>query len=303
MLKRGQHDGSCLAAAVAARKRALQRLVPSDRAADVTTHPAPDAPILFFDSGIGGLSVLRPVLAALPQAPIVYACDYAGLPYGEKSEAEVATRVSALLGRLVERVRPRLAVIACNTASTIALAHVRAALDTPFVGTVPAIKPAAEASASRVIGVLGTAATVRQPYVDNLHAAHAADCVLLRHGAPDLVHAAEAKLAGRPVDPAIIAAAIAGLAAQPGGEHIDAIALACTHFPLLREELQQAAGPAIALVDGGAGIARRVAALTQGQPWPSQRPNRRVICNGDPAPVAAAWPAFAALGFDGWEPM
>ena len=152
----------------------------------MTDVPAPDAPILFFDSGIGGLSVLRPVLTALPQAPIVYACDYRGLPYGEKTEAEVATRVSALLGRLVERVRPRLVVIACNTASTIALAHVRAALDTPFVGTVPAIKPAAEASISRVIGVLGTAATVRQTYVDRLVAEHAADCLLLRHGAPEL---------------------------------------------------------------------------------------------------------------------
>ena len=108
------------------------------------TSPHEDAPILFFDSGVGGISVLEPTLALLPQAPIVYACDYKGLPYGQKSEAEVGTRVSALLGRLVERVRPRLAVIACNTASTIALAHVRSALDIPFVGTVPAVKPAAD---------------------------------------------------------------------------------------------------------------------------------------------------------------
>ena len=97
----------------------------------------PAAPLLFFDSGVGGLSVLAPTRALLPQAPIVYAADNAGFPYGAKSEAELAARVPALIGRLVERFRPRLAVIACNTASTIALDHVRFALDIPVVGTVP----------------------------------------------------------------------------------------------------------------------------------------------------------------------
>src|SRR3546814_1723688 len=106
-------------------------------------RPAPDAPLLFFDSGLGGLSVLGPTRALLPTSPIIYVADYAGLPYGQKSDTELAARVPALLGRLVERYQPRLAVIACNTASTIALAHVRAALDLPIVGTVPAIKPAA----------------------------------------------------------------------------------------------------------------------------------------------------------------
>ena len=104
------------------------------------------APLLFFDSGIGGLSVLKAVQAALPNAPIVFAADYAGLPYGIKTEAEISARVPALLGRLVERYQPRLVTIACNTACTIALTHVRAALDVPVVGTVPAIKPAAEAT-------------------------------------------------------------------------------------------------------------------------------------------------------------
>ena len=122
-------------------------------------------PILVFDSGVGGLSVLRAIRRRLPMAPVVYCADSAGFPYGTKTEAEIATRVPALLGRLAERVRPSLVVIACNTASTIALAPVRAALSLPVVGTVPAIKPAAEQSRSRVVGVLGTEATVRQPYV------------------------------------------------------------------------------------------------------------------------------------------
>src|SRR4030095_7812529 len=118
---------------------------------------------------------------------------------GRPTRAEIAARVPALLGRLVERFRPRLAVIACNTASTIALNHVRSALDVAVVGTVPAIKPAAELSKSRVIGVLGTEATVRQPYVDNLAARFASDCIVIRHGSPELVELAEAKLARRPV--------------------------------------------------------------------------------------------------------
>src|SRR4029453_16798195 len=159
----------------------------------------PAAPLLFFDSGVGGLSVLGPTRPLLPTAPIVYAADSAGFPYGKRTEEELATRVPALLGRLVERFRPRLAVIACNTASTIALDHARAALDIPVVGTVPAIKPAAELSKSRVIGVLGTEATVRQPYVDDLAERFAADCTVIRHGSAELVELAEAKLAGETI--------------------------------------------------------------------------------------------------------
>jgi glutamate racemase len=163
-------------------------------------------PLLIFDSGIGGLSVLQPIQALLPTAPIVYVADSAGYPYGTKSESEIAARVPALLGRLAERFDPELIVIACNTASTIALDHVRAALDVPIVGTVPAIKPAAALSQSRVIGVLGTEATVRQAYVDRLAAEFAPDCLLIRHGSAELVDLAEAKLRGEAPDPSFIPA-------------------------------------------------------------------------------------------------
>src|SRR5437588_6416394 len=197
-----------------------------------------NAPILFFDSGVGGLSVLEPTLKLLPNAPIVYAADSAGYPYGKKSDAELASRVPALLGRLVERFHPRLAVIACNTASTIALEHVRSALDLPVVGTVPAIKPAAEMSKSRVIGVLGTEATVRQPYVDDLAARFATDCTIVRHGSPELVELAEAKVAGEDVTVDAVGAAAQPMFDAPAGERIDTIVLACTHFPLLEQELR-----------------------------------------------------------------
>ena len=227
-----------------------------------------DAPLLFFDSGVGGLSVLEPTRALLPNAPIVYVADNAGYPYGKRSEAEIASRVPALLGRLVERFRPRLAVIACNTASTIALDHVRSALDLPVVGTVPAIKPAAELSKTRVIGVLGTEATVRQPYVDNLATEFASDCTIIRHGSPELVDLAEAKLAGEEVTVEAVSSAARPMFHAPNGDRIDVGVLACTHFPLLRDELTQAF-PGVAWVDGGPGIARRIAYLTREQPWPA----------------------------------
>ena len=240
-----------------------------------------DAPLLFFDSGVGGLSVLGPTRALLPLARIVYAADNAGYPYGTKSETELATRVPDILTRLVERYSPRLAVIACNTASTIALDHARSALDIPVVGTVPAIKPAAEMSVSRVIGVLGTEATVRQPYVDDLAARFAADCTVVRHGSAALVDLAEAKLRGSPVDPAALRDAIAPLlAAAPG---MDTMVLACTHFPLLAEELAQAA-PGVRLVDGAEGIARRIAFLTLGQPWPAAASDGIAVFTAGPDP-------------------
>jgi glutamate racemase len=228
----------------------------------------PNSPILFFDSGVGGLSVLAPTRALLPTAPIVYAADSAGFPYGKKSDAELASRVPALLGRLVERFRPRLAVIACNTASTIALDHARAALELPIVGTVPAIKPAAETSKTRAIGVLGTQATVRQRYVDDLAAKFASDCTLIRHGSPELVELAEAKLAGREVGVEAVRAAAQPMFNASDGERIDTVVLACTHFPLLQDELR-AAFPKVTYVDGGPGIARRIAFLTREQPWPA----------------------------------
>ena len=271
-------------------------------------------PILVFDSGVGGLSVLAPIRARLPAVPVVYAADNAGFPYGTKSEAEIAGRVPALLGRLVERYRPALVVIACNTASTIALASVRAALDVPVVGTVPAIKPAAVRSVTRAIGVLGTAATVRQLYVDRLAAEFAADCTIVRHGSARLVELAEAKLRGAPTDPADYARELAGLLDRPGGERIDTVVLACTHFPLVAVELFAAARALgmpkpprpLAFVDGSEGIARRVAYLLSNAatdpgspPAPARaaftRPSLAVFTRRD-ADVDALAPALHSFG-------
>jgi glutamate racemase len=256
----------------------------------------PDAPILFFDSGVGGLSVVEVARLALPTARFVYAADAAGYPYGLKSEAEIAARVPALLGRLVERYRPRLAVIACNTASTIALSTVRTALDVPVVGTVPAIKPAALASRTRVIGVLGTDATVRQPYVDRLSAEFASDCTIIRHGSAALVDLAEAKLRGGTIEADDVKAAIAPMLAHPDAGRMDQVVLACTHFALLRDELA-AVFPGVILVDSGNGIARRIAHLTHGQPFPAAAPPGLAVFTRIDGSVDALLPALAARGF------
>ncbi|GGD43747.1 glutamate racemase [Croceicoccus pelagius] len=265
-----------------------------------TQAPEPDAPLLIFDSGVGGLSVLDAVRSTLPDAPIIYAADNAGLPYGSKSEAEIAARVAGLLGRMAERYRPRLACIACNTASTIALGMVREVLHIPIVGTVPAIKPAAEITQTGTIGLIGTEATIRQEYVDNLEAEFAQGKNLLRLAAPDLVAAAEAKLRGERVDPASIEQAASRLTMMASGNRIDVLVLACTHFPLLSDELQQAFGPDVRLIDGAAGIARRIAALTDGQPFARSRPDRAVFTRDEPD-LAGLKNALAQRGIEDIE--
>jgi glutamate racemase len=253
-------------------------------------------PLLVFDSGVGGLSVLGAIRALLPTAPLVYAADSAGYPYGTKRPAEIEARVPALLGRLAERFDPELIVIACNTASTIALDAVRAALDLPVVGTVPAIKPAAELSKTRTIGVLGTEATVRQPYVDRLSEEFAADCTVLRHGSAELVDFAEARLRGESGDSGACARALAGLFGQPGGERIDTVVLACTHFPLVEEALAAAAAHPVRFVDGKEGIARRTAWLTRGLAWPGRPAEGRALFTGRDTDVEAYRSALAHYG-------
>lgn len=274
----------------------------------------PTAPILLFDSGVGGLSVLEKTRALLPDAPIIYAADNAGLPYGAKTEAQIAARVSGLLGRMTERFRPRLVCIACNTASTIALASVREVLEVPIVGTVPAIKPAAALTRTGVIGLLGTQATIRQAYVDRLEAEFAGGKLLLRHGAPELVEAAEAKLRGDVPDPAIFQRAAQALRAMPGGDRIDTVVLACTHFPLVEAELAAAFGheaalppvsapeappisPTVSFIDGSGGIARRIAHLTKGQAFRREQPDIAVFTGAD-GQIARLRPTLARYGLE-----
>lgn len=261
----------------------------------------PSSPILLFDSGVGGLTVYDALRKVLPDAPVIYAADLAGLPYGTKTEAQIAARVAGLLGRMAERWQPRLACIACNTASTIALGMVRDVLEIPVVGTVPAIKPAAALTQTGTIGLVGTEATIRQAYVDDLEAQFAAGKRLLRVAAPGLVQAAEAKLRGAAVDPALIADVRDRLAGMAGADTIDTLVLACTHFPLLADELAAAFGPQVTQVDGATGIARRIAHLLEGQSFAAAGTPNRFVVTGPLSGANGLEQALSARGFGAAE--
>ncbi|TPW07174.1 MAG: glutamate racemase [Alphaproteobacteria bacterium] len=181
---------------------------------------------LVFDSGVGGLSVLDAIVNAGLAVDLDYVADNAWLPYGEKPDAALVARVPALIRALVDEWAPDAVVIACNTASTIALDAVRAAIAAPVVGVVPPIKPAAEATKTGVIGLLATPATVARPYTDELIAKFAADKTVIRFGSTALVDAAERVLAGGEVNREAVAEALHGLFDAPGGDRLDVVALA-----------------------------------------------------------------------------
>lgn len=251
--------------------------------------------VLVFDSGVGGLSVFDAIAASGYALELDYVADNAWLPYGLKSDAELRARVPVLLARLTEQWAPDAVVVACNTASTIALDQVRAALSVPVVGVVPPIKPAAALSRTGVIGLLATPATVRRAYTDDLIAQFAAGKHVVRFGSSALVEAAERKLRGELVDKSAITEAIDGLFGAPGGAETDVVALACTHFPLLRDELAAAAPRPCVWLDSGEAIARRVAnVLMAGQG------GARIRRAGftDAAAATRVFPAFEHRGFD-----
>jgi glutamate racemase len=212
--------------------------------------------ILVFDSGVGGLSILAEIRQRLPACQFIYASDNAAFPYGVKSEAELVARVDQVLHALLARHPADILVMACNTASTLTLPHIRSRFSQPIVGVVPAIKPAAARSRSKVIGLLATPATIARPYTQALIDEHAAQCQVIRVGSSDLVRMAEACLRGQTPDPEALAHILAPFKA-PEAQKLDTLVLACTHFPLLRQFLAPLL-PGVDLVDSGEAIARRV---------------------------------------------
>src|ERR1700680_3205029 len=165
--------------------------------------------ILLFDSGLGGLTVYREVAAARPHVDFLYVADDAGFPYGNLQEPALVSRVVALVGELIETPRPDRVVIACNTASTIVLPDLRKKFSLPFVGTVPAIKPACAASVTKRVSVLGTEATVAREYTRALIRDYAGDCRVTLVGSKHLAAYAEAELAGAPAGDAALRREIA----------------------------------------------------------------------------------------------
>jgi glutamate racemase len=217
--------------------------------------------ILVFDSGLGGLTVFREIAKARPDASYVYVADDAFFPYARRSEEQLVGRVVPLTQELISTYRPALVVIACNTASTLVLPHLRARFAVPFVGTVPAIKPACTASRSRRVSVLGTEATVQREYTRALIRDFGQGCDVTLVGAARLAGLAEAALRGDAIDDDAIAQEIAPCFVTSDGRRTDTIVLACTHYPLLLDRLVLLAPWPVDWVDPAHAIARRVVDL------------------------------------------
>ena len=214
--------------------------------------------ILVFDSGLGGLTVYAEIAAARPDADFVYAADDAAFPYGRLDEAALVARVGKVIAELVAACRPDLVVIACNTASTLVLPHLRAAFPgLPFVGTVPAVKPAASHSKSHLISVLATPGTVARDYTRDLIRRYAAHCEVTLVGSQRLAGLAEQSMQGVAVDDADIRQEIMPCFVESEGRRTDHIVLACTHYPLLGDRLERLAPWPVAWVDPASAIAQR----------------------------------------------
>jgi glutamate racemase len=258
----------------------------------------PPLTILIFDSGVGGLTVFRDVIAARPDARYVYVADDAGFPYGNLAEDKLIARVTQVIGDAIAAHNPDLIVIACNTASTLALKDLRARFTVPFVGTVPAIKPACAQSKSQRIAVLGTRATVSQEYTRALIREFANGCEVVLVGSPRLAGFAEAEFAGKPVSDADIEAEIAPCFVDGDGRRCDTVVLACTHYPLLIGRFRANAPWPVAWIDPAPAIARRVGDLLRERPAAASPPPKPAIVftSGNvPSPTLAQ--ALAKFGF------
>lgn len=215
--------------------------------------------VLVFNSGLGGLTVLAEVMRLRPDAECLYVADDAGFPYGRLSETALVARVGKVMARLIKRFGPDAIVIACNTASTLVLPHLRAAYpEIPFIGTVPAVKPAAERSRSKMISVLATPGTVARDYTRDLVRTYAAHCDVTLVGSTRLAGIAEAFMKGETPSDAEISNEIAGCFVAKGDARTDCIVLACTHYPLLLKQFERLAPWRVAWIDPAEAIARRV---------------------------------------------
>lgn len=210
-----------------------------------------DRPIGVFDSGVGGLSVLRELRAELPAECFIYYADSGHCPYGGKSVAQIQTRAVAITDDLLAQ-GCKLIVVACNTATIAAVEHLRAHYPQPFIGMEPAVKPAAALSRSGVIGVLATGAALSGDKFHRLVAAHAGGVRVITQPCPGLVEAVEAGDLDGPGPQALVARYVEPLRA----EGADVLVLGCTHYPFLRPLIQRVAGPQVQVLDTGAAVAR-----------------------------------------------
>ncbi|MEK1854851.1 MAG: glutamate racemase [Phyllobacterium sp.] len=223
---------------------------------------AEDRPIIAFDSGIGGLTVLREARVLMPGRRFVYIADDAGFPYGDWEEGALRARIVDLFGGFIAQHDPAIAIIACNTASTLVLEDLRKAYPAvPFVGTVPAIKPAAERTASGLVTVLATPGTVKRAYTRDLIQSFATKCHVRLVGSRNLAHLAEAHIRGDAIDDDAIRAEIAPCFYEKDGGRTDIVVLACTHYPFLANVFRRLAPWPVDWLDPAEAIARRALSL------------------------------------------
>ena len=227
--------------------------------------------LLVFDSGLGGLTVHKALRDTLPQAETVYIADDAAFPYGDLADHALIERVCAVMGHLIPVFHPDLVVIACNTASTLVLPDLRSRFDLPFVGTVPAIKPAAEASLSRRIAILATPATVKRDYTQGLIREFAGDCNVILHAPTLLAMRAENVFEGGLVSDHDLRADIAPCFVEADGRRTDTVVLGCTHYPLLLERFRTVAPWSVNWIDPAPAIARRAEALLASRQFMGER--------------------------------
>ena len=253
--------------------------------------------VLVFDSGVGGLTVFREVRRARPDARFVYLADDAGFPYGDQPEDALIARIVRVLGEAIARHAPDLVVVACNTASTLALPDLRARFKVPFVGTVPAVKPACAQSITKRVTVLGTQATVSREYTRTLIREFASACDVGLVGSPKLAIYAERELAGEPVDDADILAEIASCFTEQQGKRTDTVVLACTHYPLLVHRFRTLAPWPVDWLDPAPAIARRMADLLRERAPADTNSGQSIEFTSGRTPPAAVTQALKQFGF------
>lgn len=219
-------------------------------------------PILVFDSGIGGLTVLREARLLMPERGFIYVADDAGFPYGGWEEGPLKARIVALFGDLLARFDPEAVIVACNTAFTLAGADLRLAFpEMRFIGTVPAIKPAAERTRSGLVSVLATPGTVKRAYTRDLIQSFASQCHVRLVGSENLARMAEAYIRGESLDDAAVLAEIAPCFVEKDGARTDIVVLACTHYPFLANVFRRLAPWPVDWLDPAEAIARQARRL------------------------------------------
>ncbi|MDH2998725.1 glutamate racemase [Pasteurellaceae bacterium LFhippo2] len=250
--------------------------------------------ILLYDSGMGGLTIYDAIRQSLPDAHYLYCFDNACFPYSEKSEEMLIERALKIVQKITEIQPVDMVVVACNTASTVVLPALREKFNIPVVGTVPAIKPAAFASKTKTIGLLATKGTVNRPYVDNLIQKYASNCIVEKIGTTDLVEIVEEKQQTGVVDMARLQKVV-----EPWLEHptLDTVILGCTHFPLVKAELQQLLPKVKYFIDPGYGITNRVSDFFKFFPIKKGNNENLAFCTKYPEDFATREKVMQKWGF------